>query len=96
LYYFLLSISVRYELSQDPYLLTTGSIHCSNPSIITLSPDGRSVAIGGDNSIGVYNAASGAEEEVLKHIHDGMYTVKPVLRGPLGERKSGLIRQLTP
>lgn len=66
--------NIRYELSQDPYLLTTGSIHCSNPSIITLSPDGRSVAIGGDNSIGVYNAASGAEEEVLKHIHDGDLT----------------------
>ncbi|XP_063396087.1 transducin beta-like protein 2 [Mytilus trossulus] len=66
--------NIRYELSQDPYLLTTGSIHCEIPSHITLSPDGRSIAVGGDNSIGFYNAVSGEEEEVLKNIHDGFIT----------------------
>ncbi|CAG2251092.1 TBL2 [Mytilus edulis] len=66
--------NIRYELSQDPYLLTTGSIHCEIPSHISLSPDGRSVAVGGDNSIGFYNAVSGEEEEVLKNIHDGFIT----------------------
>lgn len=53
--------------------MTTGSIHCEIPSHISLSPDGRSVAVGGDNSIGFYNAVSGEEEEVLKNIHDGRY-----------------------
>lgn len=72
-YNYLILFSVRYELSQDPYLLTTGSIHCEIPSHISLSPDGRSVAVGGDNSIGFYNAVSGEEEEVLKNIHDGRY-----------------------
>lgn len=66
-----LSLAVRYELNQDPYLLKTGNIDYSSPCLIVLSPDGRSVAIASDNSLSVHNAVTGKEEETFSHVFSG-------------------------
>ncbi|KAK3084303.1 hypothetical protein FSP39_011349, partial [Pinctada imbricata] len=65
---------IRYELEQDPYLLKTGSISFDVPCLISLSPDGRSVAVAGGNSICVYSAITGKEEENIEHIYSGEIT----------------------
>ncbi|KAJ8312489.1 hypothetical protein KUTeg_009862 [Tegillarca granosa] len=46
--------AVRYELGQEAYLLCTGNIQYTSPSLISLSPDGRTVVVGADNSIKKY------------------------------------------
>ncbi|OWF53107.1 transducin beta-like protein 2 [Mizuhopecten yessoensis] len=63
--------NVRYEMNQDPYLLHTGNISYSGYCLIALSPDGRTVAVGGENSITFFNAISSKEEETVDNIHIG-------------------------
>ncbi|XP_060075371.1 transducin beta-like protein 2 [Ylistrum balloti] len=63
--------NVRYEMNQDPYLLHTGNISYSGHCLIALSPDGRTVTVGGENSITFFNAVSCKEEESVDNIHLG-------------------------
>ncbi|XP_071094018.1 transducin beta-like protein 2 [Haliotis cracherodii] len=60
---------VRYEFDQDPKLLYTGKLSHPSLHLITLSPDGRSVAIAGDLSISICSTVSGKEEEYFENVH---------------------------
>ena len=62
---------MRYELSEDPHLLKTGSITYDIPCLISLSPDARSLAIAGGNNMTVYSTVTGEEEESMEHIYSG-------------------------
>lgn len=58
-------------MNQDPYLLYTGKLQYSGPCLITLAPDGRSVAIAQDCNLYVCNAA-GQDEECIESVHSGI------------------------
>jgi len=60
-------------MQQDPYLLRTGSIKFSGSALISLSPDGRTIAVGGDNSITFFNALTGDEEETIDGLYSGEF-----------------------
>ncbi|XP_052261131.1 transducin beta-like protein 2 isoform X2 [Dreissena polymorpha] len=60
--------NIRYDMNQDPYLLFTGSLKWSGPCIISLSPDGRTVAMAQHLGIYVCNS-SGQDEEVIENVH---------------------------
>ena len=63
--------SVRYDMNQDPYLLYTGQQHSSGPSLIALSPDGRTVGIAQESSIVICNSLTGVDKEVIENVHSG-------------------------
>ena len=65
LYFF----SVEYQKGQDPYLLTTGKYNHTGPSLVALSPDGRSVAIATTYSISMYDAESGELAQTFENAH---------------------------
>ena len=67
----LLPFSVRYDMNQDPYLLFTGQQHSSGPSLIALSPDGRTVGIAQESSIVICNSLTGEDKEVIENVHSG-------------------------
>ena len=58
-------------MNQDPYLLYTGTLQLSGPALISLSPDGRTVAIAQDASIYVCNS-SGNDAKLIENVHSGM------------------------
>ena len=64
-------VSVRYDMNQDPYLLYTGKQHSSGPSLIALSPDGRTVGIAQESSVVICNSLTGEDEEVIENVHSG-------------------------
>ncbi|XP_062587695.1 transducin beta-like protein 2, partial [Saccostrea cucullata] len=66
--------NIRYEMNQDPYLLKTGSIDFTSPCLISLSPDGRSVAIASESSVSVHNAITGEQEEKFSQVFSGEVT----------------------
>jgi hypothetical protein len=57
-------------MNQDPYLLFTGKLPLSGPCLVSLSPDGRTVAIAQETSIYVCNS-SGNDEELIENVHSG-------------------------
>ncbi|CAL1531957.1 unnamed protein product [Lymnaea stagnalis] len=60
---------VRYEMGQDPKLLSTGSVSFQGPSLIALSPDGLTAAVGNNTSIAFWDTESGKEQEVMQDVH---------------------------
>ena len=46
-------------MNQDPYLLYTGKLYGTGPSLIALSPDGRSVAVAQESDIDICNFLTG-------------------------------------
>ena len=46
-------------MNQDPYLLYTGKLYGTGPSLIALSPDGRSVAVAQESAITICNSLTG-------------------------------------
>ncbi|XP_060574633.1 transducin beta-like protein 2 [Ruditapes philippinarum] len=60
--------NIRYDMNQDPYLLFTGKLPLSGPCLVSLSPDGRTVAIAQETSIYVCNS-SGNDEELIENVH---------------------------
>ena len=63
--------SVRYDMNQDPYLLHTGKVYGTGPSLIALSSDGRTVAIAQETSITICNSLTGEDEEHIENVHSG-------------------------
>ncbi|KAL3858331.1 hypothetical protein ACJMK2_012925 [Sinanodonta woodiana] len=66
--------NIQYNLGQDSYLLFTGKLPGSGPCLVALSPDGRTVAIGTENLICLYNAQNGKDEERLENVYSGLLT----------------------
>lgn len=60
--------NIRYDLNQDPYLLYTGKLQFSGPCLISLSLDGRTIAVAQEASIYVCNS-SGGDEEIIENVH---------------------------
>ncbi|XP_059140998.1 transducin beta-like protein 2 [Physella acuta] len=60
---------VRYDMGQDAKLLFTGNVSFQGPSLIALSPDGHTVAVGGATSIAFWDADAGKEHEVMHDVH---------------------------
>ena len=59
-------------MNQDPYLLYTGKLYGTGPSLIALSPDGRSVAVAQESAITICNSLTGDDEEHIENVHSGM------------------------
>ncbi|KAG9263202.1 transducin beta-like protein 2 [Astyanax mexicanus] len=60
---------VEYKKKQDPYLLRTVPCRVSEGSRISLSPDGRAVAVSNGRDIAMYSATSGELEEEYLYVH---------------------------
>uniref|UniRef100_A0A2C9KI42 Uncharacterized protein n=1 Tax=Biomphalaria glabrata TaxID=6526 RepID=A0A2C9KI42_BIOGL len=65
---------VRYEMNQDPKLLKTGSVHFTGFSLIALSPDSHTVAVGNGTSIAFWDTETGKEQELMKDVHSESMT----------------------
>ena len=65
-------------MNQDPYLLYTGKLYGTGPSLIALSPDGRSVAVAQESAITICNSLTGDDEEHIENVHSGMYRAVPL------------------
>ncbi|XP_013777302.1 transducin beta-like protein 2 [Limulus polyphemus] len=63
--------NIEYQKGQEPYLLLKGEFASLSPSIIALSPDGRTVAIASSKSVSVFSRATGEESERLEEVHSG-------------------------
>ena len=65
--------SVRYRLSEDPKLLTTGKIpELGTMTTVALAPDSRVVAVAVDSSLFLFSSSSGDIMETLVDIHGGI------------------------
>lgn len=60
--------NIRYDMNQDPYLLFTGNLPASGQCLISLSLDGRTLAMAQEASLYVCNS-SGSDEELIENIH---------------------------
>ncbi|WAR01716.1 TBL2-like protein [Mya arenaria] len=60
--------SVRYDMNQDPYLLFTGKLQWPGLCIISLSPDGRTLAMAQNSGLHICNS-SGQDEEIIENVH---------------------------
>jgi len=67
-------VSVEYSKNQDPYLLRTWQYNCSGPTMITLSPDARTVALASSATVSVYNVTS---DECVATLQD-VFSSKPL------------------
>jgi len=61
-------------MNQDPYLLYTGKLAWPGTALISLSPDGRTLAIAQQNGLYVCNSA-GEDEEIIENIHSGTLAI---------------------
>ena len=68
--------TVRYRLSEDPKLLSTGKVPESGSTAIALAPDSRVVAIAVDSSIFIFSSSSGDMMERLVDVHGGMFLLE--------------------
>ena len=59
-------------MDQDPVLLCSGQVTTVGPSLVALSPDGRTVAVGTDTSVTFWDAANGQQDQTLENLHAGM------------------------
>ena len=64
-------VAVRYKLSEDPALLTTGNIPESGSTVVALAPDSRVVAVAVDSSLFLFSSSSGEMMEKLVDVHGG-------------------------
>ncbi len=71
-----LFVSVEYQKGQEPYLLKTGSYNHTGPSIVSMSPDGRVVAIATRCNISVYNAETTELAQTFKDAHSSKYSIR--------------------
>ena len=62
-------VTVEYQKGQDPYLIQTGKYDHSGPSLIALSPDGRTVAIATTYNISMYNATTAELAQTFENVH---------------------------
>jgi WD40 repeat protein len=60
---------VRYRLSEDPKLLTTGEIPETGSTAVAVAPDSRVVAISVDTSLFIFSSSSGDMMEKLVDVH---------------------------
>ncbi|KAK6192688.1 hypothetical protein SNE40_004117 [Patella caerulea] len=64
----LFNTGVKFEMDQEPKLLYTGKL--SEPmKLISLSLDGRTVALAGGTTLMILNASSGKVEEIMRDVH---------------------------
>ena len=64
--------AVRYRLSEDPKLLTTGEIPETGSTAVAVAPDSRVVAISVDTSLFIFSSSSGDMMEKLVDVHGGI------------------------
>lgn len=69
--------TVRYDMGQDAKLLFSGNVSFQGPSLIALSPDGHTVAVGSATSIAFWDADAGKEHEVMHDVHAGNWFTCP-------------------
>ncbi|XP_052801021.1 transducin beta-like protein 2 [Mya arenaria] len=60
--------NIRYDMNQDPYLLFTGKLQWPGLCIISLSPDGRTLAMAQNSGLHICNS-SGQDEEIIENVH---------------------------
>jgi WD40 repeat protein len=60
---------VRYRLSEDPKLLSTGEIPETGSTAVALAPDSRVVAVSVDTSLFIFSSSSGDMMEKLVDVH---------------------------
>ena len=64
-------VAVRYRLSEDPKLVTTGQLSDSGPTIVGLAPDAKVVTVAINSSLFIFSTSSGEMMERLTDVHAG-------------------------
>ena len=63
--------NIEYAKGQEPYLLQTGQYDGSQPALVALSYDGRSLALAQGSTLYVYNALTTELEQTIPNVHTG-------------------------
>ena len=77
LLYRVLFYKVEYQKKQEPRLVTTGQHMHTSRAIISLSRDGRTVAIGSTFRLDVFNGLNGELVQTINYMHSGASSHNP-------------------
>ena len=67
-------LTVDYQRGQEPYLLKTGQFPNTAYSLISLSPDARTVATASGSDVAIFNTDSGKCDSSIKDLFSGKVT----------------------